>query len=146
MGSGVVKVIDMAKAVSVIANDGYLIYPKSIVKITDRNGTPIYVATTHSEEIIPPEAARIMKDLMIDVVRRGTGGSVYTPKYKFGGKTGTTNDYRDAWFVGFSPHCSCAVWVGNDDYTPMNHVYGGTLPAKIWKTVMIEAERRKVNR
>ncbi len=142
LGSGVVRVIDMATAVSVIANDGYLIHPKAIVKITDRNGTPVYIATTHSEQILPAETARMMKDLMFDVVRRGTGGRVYTPKFKFAGKTGTTNDYRDAWFVGFSPHYSCAVWMGNDDYKPMNHVYGGTLPAEIWKKVMIEAESK----
>ncbi len=144
LGSSEVKVIDMAKAISVIANDGVYIQPTTIDKIVDQNGQPIYISVPERREVIPQEAANIMKQMLFEVVRNGTGRSVYTPGLRFGGKTGTTNDYRDAWFVGFSPHYSCAVWVGNDDYTPMYKVYGSTLPAEIWREVMTYAERRSL--
>jgi len=78
----------------------------------------------------------VMKQMLFEVVRSGTGTSVYTPGIRFGGKTGTTNDYRDAWFVGFTRRYTTCVWMGNDDNTPMKGVTGGMFPAEVWGNFM----------
>jgi penicillin-binding protein 1A len=72
------------------------------------------------------------------VIDSGTGGNAYIGR-PAAGKTGTTSDFRDAWFVGYSPEYSTAVWIGNDNFTPMNHVYGGDYPAMIWADFMKRA-------
>ena len=78
--------------------------------------------------------------LLYGVITEGTGRSAALAGREAAGKTGTTQDYRDAWFVGFTPDYVTGVWVGNDDNSPMRNVTGGTLPAAIWKDVMVAAE------
>ena len=75
--------------------------------------------------------------MLFDVIEKGTGKSARLP-FAASGKTGTTQDYRDAWFVGYTDDLICAVWVGNDDNSPMKGITGGTLPAKIWKEIMAQ--------
>ena len=72
---------------------------------------------------------------MREVIKTGTGRHAKVDREVFG-KTGTSQDYRDAWFIGFDDKYVCAVWVGNDDNTPMIGVYGSGLPAKIWQKIM----------
>jgi penicillin-binding protein 1A len=81
-----------------------------------------------------------MVRMMEGVLTHGTGvrADIGRPA---AGKTGTTSDYRDAWFVGFTPDWVCGVWLGNDDNAPMNHLTGGQLPAEIWKQMMLVAHR-----
>lgn len=80
-----------------------------------------------------------MTEMMEKVILEGTGKRAQLPFFA-AGKTGTSQDYRDAWFVGFTDRYVAAVWIGNDDNSPMKGVGGGTLPAEIWKKVMLTAE------
>jgi len=75
------------------------------------------------------------------VLRDGTGTRARFGDFDIGGKTGTSQDYRDAWFVGFTPYYVTGVWMGNDDNSPTNRVTGGSLPALVWKDVMEEAHK-----
>jgi penicillin-binding protein 1A len=77
-----------------------------------------------------------MNAMLYDVVQQGTGGAARVPGREVAGKTGTTSDLKDAWFVGFSPELVTGVWVGNDDSKPMKRVTGGGLPAQIWSGFM----------
>jgi hypothetical protein len=77
-----------------------------------------------------------MNDMMYQVVQWGTGRGAAVPGHEVAGKTGTSADYRDAWFIGFSPELVTGVWVGNDDFSPMKKVTGGSLPAQIWSGFM----------
>jgi penicillin-binding protein 1A len=81
-----------------------------------------------------------MTSLMVETVTSGTGKAARLSNRPSAGKTGTTQDFRDAWFVGFSADLVCGVWIGNDDNSPMAHATGGTLPARIFKSFMDDAE------
>ncbi len=83
---------------------------------------------------------RAVTQLMVATVKTGTGRAAALDDRPVGGKTGTTQDYRDAWFVGFTADYVCGVWVGNDDNTPMKNATGGELPAHIFKGFMSRAE------
>jgi penicillin-binding protein 1A len=82
-----------------------------------------------------------MNSMLVGVTQRGTGRRAQLPMTLVGGKTGTTQSYRDAWFVGFTGNYTCAVWIGNDDYSPMNRMTGGTVPAMTWERLMAYAEQ-----
>ena len=79
-----------------------------------------------------------MNELLEGVIAHGTGKAAALPR-PAAGKTGTTQDYKDAWFIGYTADLVAGVWLGNDDNTPMNKVTGGTLPAPVWKSFMLAA-------
>jgi penicillin-binding protein 1A len=89
-----------------------------------------------SPQVISEDEALAMNSMMYQVVQWGTGHAAAVPGHEVAGKTGTSADFRDAWFVGFSPKMITGVWVGNDDFTPMKKITGGTLPAQIWSGFM----------
>jgi penicillin-binding protein 1A len=91
--------------------------------------------------VVAPENLAAMTGLMSDVVDYGTGKAARLADRPSAGKTGTTQDFRDAWFVGFTADLVCGVWIGNDDNSPMAHASGGTLPARIFKSFMQGAEQ-----
>ena len=93
-----------------------------------------------SQRIIDSVDVENLNDMLEDVVKKGTGKKAKVPFYA-AGKTGTSQEFRDAWFVGFSNKFVCAVWLGNDDNSPMIGITGGTLPAEIWKKIMIVAHK-----
>ncbi len=131
---------DMAKAYSVFANGGILVEPTAILKVVDRNGN---VLEEHEQQqgsrVLDEKACWMMTDLLQDAVLHGTGGGAYIGR-PMAGKTGTTDDEHDAWFVGYTPDMITAVWIGDD--TSSNAGYtGGTIPASIWKDFMSEALR-----
>ncbi|MGC8733715.1 MAG: transglycosylase domain-containing protein [bacterium] len=149
LGASVVSPLEMATTVSTIANDGQYIEPVFIEKVLDRYGGIIfvdYINYKSENQVIPYEIAQKMKYLMKQVVDRGTGTNAKIPGINVYGKTGTTSDYRDAWFAGFTDDFTCVVWVGNDDYSKLNKVYGATLPALIFrKTIELAYKYHKVS-
>lgn len=119
LGSSEVKPLELVSAYGTFANNGVHIKPVSILKIEDKNGAVIYQAHPAPKEVLSPETTYIMNNLLQNVVNHGTGLSVRT-RFKFyhpaGGKTGTTNDNTNAWFVGFTPDIVAGVWVGLEDF------------------------------
>ena len=115
--------------------------PYLVTEIEDSTHRVLYQRTAPPPaRIIATSVNRDLMAMLNGVIVEGTGRAAALPGREAAGKTGTTQDYRDAWFVGFTPDFVAGVWVGNDDYSPMRNVTGGTLPAAIWKTVMTAAE------
>lgn len=123
---------DMAKAYSVFANNGELVEPTAILKILDRNGNVLEEhETAAGTQVLDRDAVSELNAILQDAVLHGTGGGAYIGR-EMAGKTGTTDDEHDAWFVGYTPDLACAVWIGDD--TGGNAGYtGGTIPANIWR-------------
>ncbi|MDR3401227.1 MAG: penicillin-binding transpeptidase domain-containing protein, partial [Chthoniobacter sp.] len=88
--------------------------------------------------VLDPDIAAMMVRMMSAVVARGTGRAAAVPGRLVAGKTGTTQDYHDAWFIGFTGGAMIGVWIGNDDNTPMKGVTGGTLPARLFHDIAAE--------
>ena len=137
LGASEMSLLDLTTIYSVIWNDGKSVHPYSIIKITDAGGHIVY-SRNPSEEItiLQPQTVEYMKELLYEVVTKGTGKRAYTSNV-FGGKTGTSNDNRDAWFVGATPNYVMGVWVGRDDNKSMgSKITGGTLPATIFHEIV----------
>lgn len=143
LGTNGVKVIDMATAYAVLANGGYAVWPHAINEISSKDGHQLYVRQSNRQkQIIDGNIVKEMSQMLSHVITRGTGKKAQLP-YFTAGKTGTTQNYRDAWFVGWGGGYVAAVWVGNDNEKPMNKVGGGTIPAEIWHDVMLAAHNIK---
>jgi penicillin-binding protein 1A len=107
--------------------------PYTVTEVRSSSGQVLYRRPpTQQRRVAAEDRTQWMNAMLFDVVARGTGGSARVPGHEVAGKTGTTSDLKDAWFVGFSPELVTGVWVGNDDTTPMRRVTGGGLPAQIW--------------
>lgn len=136
LGTSSVRVIDMAAAYATVANGGFAVFPYSVEEIYTNDGFQLYQRDSdENRRLLSEEETILMKKLMREVLKTGTGRSAALGREAFG-KTGTSQDHRDAWFVGFDDNLICAVWIGNDDNSPMKGVYGSGLPAKIWKKIM----------
>ena len=141
LGSGEVILSDIVSAYAVFANKGIWNRPFAIERILDRNGREIYHSPRETREVLSAETNYLMVDLLKTVARYGTGQNirnVYKFRAPIGGKTGTTNNYTDAWFLGFSPILATGVWVGVDDSRiPLGHKQSGSRAAlPIWATFM----------
>ena len=140
LGAFEVKVLDMAVAYASIANGGYEVWPYAIQEIYTKDGYQLYMREQDEpNRILEEDAVEDLTQMLEEVLDSGTGKRAKLPFFA-AGKTGTTQDYRDAWFVGFTDDYVAAVWVGNDDNSPMKGITGGTLPAQIWKEVMLATE------
>lgn len=137
LGASEMTLMDLTTIYSVIWNDGKSVHPYSINKITDSGGHVLYERNPSEEiTILQPQTVEYMKEMLYEVVTHGTGKRAYTPNV-FGGKTGTSNDNRDAWFIGTTSDYVMGVWVGRDDNKPMSSkVTGGTLPATIFHEIV----------
>lgn len=111
-----------------------------MLKVVDRHGRVLEDNRPSQTPALDRQVAAQMVDLMKGMISRGTGRGARIGGAA-AGKTGTSDDYRNAWFIGFTPYLSAAVWVGNDDNTPMRRVVGGTVPAGIWASFMRVAVR-----
>jgi membrane peptidoglycan carboxypeptidase len=134
---------DLTASYTVFATGGVKLQPYLIEHIADPDGQTIYKATRGKLSIVEPEAARETASLMREVLTRGTGAKARQLglRHAAAGKTGTTNDYQDAWFVGFDDQLVCGVWVGFDQ--PKKIMPGGTgseLALPIWVDI-VEAQR-----
>lgn len=135
-----VKPIEMAAAYSVFPNKGVYIKPVSFTKVLDRHGNILIENKPEKQKVISEQVAYLMVNIMRNVVQGGTGGNAALPKMPVAGKTGTTTDSKDAWFVGYTPYYTAAVWIGHDDPKPMNFT-GGSYPARLWKAIMQEIHK-----
>ncbi|MFZ0681723.1 MAG: penicillin-binding transpeptidase domain-containing protein, partial [Candidatus Cybelea sp.] len=137
LGSSVVTVLDQASGYSTLANQGLHVDPTPFRLVRDSLGTVIldnrFPAAT---DVVSAGTAYIMTSMLEDVIAHGTGYPNAVIGRPAAGKTGTTTSFRDAWFVGYTPDLVVAVWLGNDDYSPMNESYGGNIPARIWAKFM----------
>jgi penicillin-binding protein 1A len=138
LGSAEVTLLDMTAAMDAIAGDSKAIEPYTIRRI--RTGTRALLYTRPDTVIERPHWNRnALVQLLEGVVTNGTGRAARLDR-RAAGKTGTTQDHRDAWFIGFTSDVVVGVWVGNDDDSPMDGVVGGDLPAKIWHDFVEQAE------
>jgi penicillin-binding protein 1A len=139
IGATAVSPMEICSGYGVLANHGVLNPPTGIVKITTPDGHDVlYEYTPRARRVIPAKIADTMKDIMRGVIERGTATRARCP-FPASGKTGTTNSFRDAWFIGYTDDLVAAVWVGNRHNQPMNRTFGGTVPAPIWKEFMLVA-------
>ena len=138
LGASEMSLLDLTNIYAVIWNNGESVRPYSITKITDASGNIVY-ERNQSEPItiLSPDTVSYMTELLSDVVAvGGTGHRAMAPNV-LGGKTGTSNNNRDAWFVGATNNLVIGVWLGNDDFTPMSSkITGGTIPAEIFHDIV----------
>lgn len=138
LGASEMSLLDLTNIYAVIWNNGFSVRPYSITKVTDTSGNIIYERNPSEPiQVLQPYTVEKMTELLADVVAPGgTGGRARAPGV-MGGKTGTSNGNRDAWFVGANKKLVIGVWMGNDDFTPMNSkITGGTVPAEIFKKII----------
>ncbi len=140
LGSSVVTPLDMASGYSTLANGGIHIEPSPIRIVRDSLGTIVLDNRFPQQtEVVGAGTAFVMTTMLQSVIAEGTGYPNAVIDRPAAGKTGTTSDFRDAWFVGFTPDLVAAVWIGNDDYRRMQESYGGNIPARIWARFMRKA-------
>jgi len=145
LGSGLVTPLDLTAAYAVFPTLGYRVHPRALVSVENADGDVVHEVDSTREQILSPQVAFQMVTMLEDVVARGTGASArqWGVKGAVGGKTGTTNDYHDAWFVGFNSSVVVGVWVGFDQ--PERIIAGGTgarVALPIWADFMRRTVRR----
>jgi len=144
LGSSGLSLAEITTAYSVFSNDGMLIKPIFINRIEDRNGQIIEENQLSLQESLSKQTAYVITDLLKAVIEEGTGWRVKALKRPVAGKTGTTNDLRDAWFIGFTPELVAGVWVGYDDRIPMSKGETGSRAASpIWLYFMSEVLKER---
>ena len=126
----------MAKGYATIANNGGYRNPTCIVKITNAQGDEIYSAKQDAVMVYKENACRQMTDMLQTVITSGTGRGYSLGQMPSAGKTGTTNDNKDGWFVGYTPYYTTSVWVGYDIPKEVPGLGGGTYPGRIWHDFM----------
>lgn len=138
LGASEVTMLELTSAYGTLANSGIHVEPASIIKVEDPNGVTLYKSTIKEKRALDPNVAAVMIDLMKGVLLRGTGvrGQINRPA---AAKTGTAEEFRDAWFVGFVPQLVTGVWVGNDDNTSMKGVAEVAVCPRIWKEYNLRA-------
>ena len=139
LGASEMSLMDLTNIYAVIWNNGESVRPYSITKITDAAGNIIYERNPSDPiNILSPDTVMYMTELLGDVVAPGGTGHRAAAPGVLGGKTGTSNNNRDAWFVGATDKLIIGVWVGNDDFTPMSSkITGGTIPAEIFHDIVV---------
>lgn len=141
LGSNSVKLFEMTRAYGIFANGGFKVEPYAIERVESSRGTVLYEARkAKTSKVLNINTAATMTAIMKTVITNGTGRAANIGK-PAAGKTGTTDDCKDAYFIGFTPDVVTGVWVGNDDNSRMGELTGGTVPAKIWRDVMLVATR-----
>ncbi len=139
LGSSEVRLLELTGAYASIANGGRLVWPEAILSIQGSGDQVLYRRRPVDEPVLEPAVVRAMRAMLEVTVLRGTGRQAALRRF-VAGKTGTSSDNRDAWFIGFTDDLVAGVWVGNDDGRPMANVSGGTLPAQIFRDFILRAE------
>lgn len=142
LGAADITPLEMAGAYTIFPNAGIKVPSSGIKLIVDADGNTVEDnRVPPAREVLSEPTATGMVEMMKRVVEAGTAGNAYIEHHEVGGKTGTTDSFRDAWFIGFTNEYTTAVWVGNDDYSKMWSSFGGDLPARIWHDFMVYAMR-----
>ncbi|MFO1036734.1 MAG: PBP1A family penicillin-binding protein [Geminicoccaceae bacterium] len=136
LGTSEVTLLELTSAYLPFATGGIRRPEFGVLEVTDGKGNLLYRHQKVQARVADPRIAAQVQQLMVTAVENGTGRAALLPDRRVGGKTGTTQNARDAWFVGFAGDYVAGVWVGNDEGKPMQGVSGGTLPAQIWREVM----------
>jgi penicillin-binding protein 1A len=139
-GSVEVTLLEMTRAIDAVATNSKSIQPYMVRSIKSQTAAPLLYTRPDTAAERPDWNWPAMMHLLEAVVTDGTGRAA-RPDRRAAGKTGTTDEYRDAWFIGFTSDIVVGVWVGNDDNSPMDKVAGGEIPAKIWHDFVVEAEK-----
>ena len=137
LGAAEATLLEMTSAFAVFPNQGVHMQPYSILKVTDREGNVLEENRPEPKDAIRADTAYVMTNLLRGVVQRGTAARAAALNWTIGGKTGTTDDYTDAWFIGFDPDITIGVWIGMDQKKPIAHnVTGSEGALPIWIEVM----------
>jgi penicillin-binding protein 1A len=137
LGTAGCTLLELVSAFTIIANEGIAIQPYAILEIRDNEGNILYKRQGISpHQVVDQSAASSMRSLLIKAVEEGTGKNARIKDKVVGGKTGTSQKFRDAWFIGFTENLVAGAWVGNMDERPMNRIVGGNLPSIIWRKIM----------
>jgi penicillin-binding protein 1A len=141
LGTNEVNLLELVSAYVPFANGGLGAIAYGVTDIWDGEGKVVYHRVGAGPgRVIGPALVGAMNQMLSGVISRGTGRNAALGR-PAAGKTGTTQEYRDAWFIGYTADLVAGVWLGNDDNTPMRQVTGGTLPAAVWRNFMLEATR-----
>lgn len=140
LGASEMTLMDLTTIYAVIWNSGMSVRPYSITKITDPSGAVLYERNPSDPmQILQPQTVSHMTQMLSAVVTSGTGRRAAASGHVIGGKTGTSNNNRDAWFIGATPELVIGVWMGNDDFSPMSSkITGGTIPAEIFNAIVAQ--------
>jgi penicillin-binding protein 1A len=137
LGTSEVTAVELTSAYATFANGGKSVLPYVIREVKTTGGKVLYARKGAGfGEVVQPQILSMINAMFNETMRNGTGSKANLPDWEMGGKSGTTQDFRDAWFVGFSARLVTSVWIGNDDNSPMKRVYGSGLPAEIWSKFM----------
>ncbi|WP_421913831.1 transglycosylase domain-containing protein [Mesorhizobium sp.] len=144
LGTSGMTVMDQATGYSVFAQNGFVGSRHGITQLVNRTGQVVYDFTKDApppHRVLSEQALRSMNTMLAAVPVMGTARRAQIPNIVVAGKTGTTQSYRDAWFVGFTGNYTAAVWLGNDDFSPTKNMTGGSLPAMVWQRLMVYAHQ-----
>lgn len=140
LGGGEVTLLDMTGAYSVFSDNGMKHQTTGILKVEDQSGKILEQYKDNSEQILEPDTAHLVSDVLSDNVARtpifGAASSLYFPNRQVAAKTGTTNNYRDAWVIGYTPQITVGAWSGNNDNTPIAKQVAGYIVAPMWHEFM----------
>jgi len=144
LGTSEMTVMDQATGFNVFANGGMAGNRHAFTQLLSVDGRVVWDWKKNAPQprrILSEKAAGQLNSMMVQVVGRGTGRRAALPMTQVAGKTGTTNSYKDAWFVGFTGNYTAAVWMGNDNSSPMGRTTGGVVPAMMWQRMMLAAHQ-----
>ncbi|MFN3230831.1 MAG: transglycosylase domain-containing protein [Alphaproteobacteria bacterium] len=141
LGTSEVRLIDLTGAYAVVANGGRAVMPHGIAEIRNASGGVLFRRTVSRDPVLSPQVARQMDGLLRSVIDWGTGRAARLDQRSAAGKTGTSQSWRDAWFMGYSGDLVAGVWLGNDDSSSMEKVTGGSVPARVWRDFMTRTSR-----
>jgi penicillin-binding protein 1A len=143
LGTSLVSPLEMAQAYGAFANGGKRVAAYGVERIRTAGGAVLYQRKPSSQaQVIANPALSDLNRMLRNAVASGTGARAHIPGYDLAGKTGTTSDYKDAWFAGYTGGFAAVVWMGNDDGAPMKRVTGGAAPAEAWRSFMTIALKR----
>jgi penicillin-binding protein 1A len=137
LGSSSVSLMELVSSFGVFANQGVRMEPMAIRSVTDASGKVLEYHEPSAQQVLSPEVAYVVTNMLQDVIQRGTGVRARELGHSLAGKTGTTNDFTDAWFVGYTPNLVAGVWVGFDDRRTLgDREAGSTAALPIWMGFM----------